>query len=79
MDEKELLGIFGETYEENVSDLKEIRLRLGLSQAKIAEKLTIPLRTWQSWELEERHCPAYVIRLIEHWSKHSTYSHGDWL
>lgn len=50
--------------------LKEMRLERGLSQAKIAKELDIPLRTWQSWELGERKCPEYVVRLIEYYLIH---------
>lgn len=81
MDELELLEACGyEVGEEPwVSDIKIIRQNLGLSQAKFAARLTVPLRTLQAWETGERHCPAYIIRLIEHWAKHSTAEHGDWL
>lgn len=65
--------------EEEYNPIKSLRKELGLSQIKFANKLTIPLRTVQAWELGERHCPAYIIRLIEHWAKHSTAEHGDWL
>lgn len=62
---------------EEYNPIKAIRQELGLSQAKFASRLTIPLRTIQAWELGERHCPDYVIRLIEHWSESSENPRGD--
>ena len=47
--------------------IKEMRLKTGLTQAKIASLLNVPIRTWQSWELGERTCPAYVVNLIEYY------------
>lgn len=44
--------------------IKEIRQSAGLSQAKFAAALNIPLRTVQAWEIGERSCPDYVIELI---------------
>lgn len=80
MDELELLEECGyDITEEEYNPIKQLRKKLGLSQAKFANKLTIPLRTVQAWELGERHCPDYVIRLIEHWAKHSSIDSGDWL
>ena len=44
--------------------VKEIRNHTGLSQAKFAAALNIPLRTLQKWEIGERSCPEYVVELI---------------
>ncbi len=80
LSELEFLALYG--YDINLEEynpIKAIRKELGLSQTKFANKLTIPLRTVQAWELGERHCPDYVIRLIEHWAKHSNEPRGDWL
>lgn len=57
-----------EEYEYN--PIKELRQKLKISQAKFAFELFIPLRTVQSWELGERHCPDYVIRLINYYFSH---------
>lgn len=56
--------------EEEINPIKALRQKLGISQAKFAFTLFIPLRTVQSWELGERHCPDYVIRLIEYYFSH---------
>ena len=44
--------------------IKEIRQLSGLSQAKFSEKYGIPKRTVESWEMGERNCPEYLIKLL---------------
>lgn len=44
--------------------IKEIRTSTGLSQAKFAGAIEIPVRTLQKWEQGERSCPEYVVKLI---------------
>ncbi len=39
--------------------------RSTLSQAKAAEQLGIPLRTWEDWERGVRTPPEYVVAMIE--------------
>ena len=46
-------------------EIKELRNKTGLSQAKFGKFYNIPLRTVQSWELKERECPGYVLQLLE--------------
>ena len=46
--------------------IKEIRTLTGLSQAKFSKKYNIPQRTIESWEAGNRHCPDYVIELLEY-------------
>lgn len=46
-------------------EIKELRDKTGLSQAKFGKFYNIPLRTVQSWELKERECPGYVLQLLE--------------
>ena len=45
-------------------DIKEIRIRTGLSQSKFAEKFCIPPRTLQEWEQKRHEPPSYVVYLI---------------
>lgn len=45
-------------------DLKELRVRRNLTQAALAEKYEIPLRTIQDWEAEKRTPPPYVQKLL---------------
>ena len=41
-------------------ELKESRLRMGLSQKAMAEALNTPYRTYQDWELGNRRIPGIV-------------------
>ena len=45
--------------------LKEMRQKLGLSQAKFAERYSIPKRTIENWESGLRKPPQYVLLLLE--------------
>ena len=45
--------------------IKELRNITGLSQSKFAAIFSIPVRTLQQWEQEERKPPEYVIKMIE--------------
>ena len=44
--------------------LKDLRLASGMSRREYAEYFDIPYRTVQSWELGERECPEYLIKLM---------------
>ena len=46
--------------------IKEIRLKVGMNIKQFGEYFKIPYRTVQSWELEERKCPEYLLELIEY-------------
>lgn len=49
--------------------IKEMRAAAGLTQIKICQLTGVPERTWRGWELGERKCPDYVIRLVEYFLK----------
>lgn len=44
--------------------LKELRQRTSLSQAKFAKKFSIPLSTYEHWEMNVRKPPIYVVKMI---------------
>ena len=44
--------------------LEEMRKEAGLSQKKFAEKVGIPFRTIQDWELGNRVPPEYVVEML---------------
>ena len=46
--------------------LKDLRLASGMSRREYAEYFDIPYRTVQSWELGERECPEYLIKLMHY-------------
>lgn len=45
--------------------IRAIRAKTGLSQARFAERYGIPRRTIENWESGVRTPPPYVINLIE--------------
>jgi DNA-binding transcriptional regulator YiaG len=47
-----------------IDDLKKVRAEKGLSQAKAAELLEIPKRTWEDWERGISTPPSYTLRLV---------------
>lgn len=47
-----------------VEELRKKRLELGLSQAKFAKLIGVPLSTYENWEMGIRKCPDYVVKLI---------------
>lgn len=44
--------------------LREARAATGMSQQGMADRMLIPKRTIQSWELGERVPPAYLMRFV---------------
>ena len=49
---------------DNKDKIKELRKRLGLSQAKFAEKWGIPKRTIEDWEAGKREVKGYIVRMM---------------
>lgn len=45
--------------------IKELREKTGLSQAKFAERYNIPKRTIENWESGKRTPPEYIESLLE--------------
>ena len=48
--------------EENIKAVREAH---NLSRKQFTELLEIPYRTLQDWELGNRKCPDYLIKLIK--------------
>ena len=48
--------------EENIKAVREAH---KLSRKQFTELLEIPYRTLQDWELGNRKCPDYIIKLIK--------------
>ncbi len=46
-------------------DIKDLRERYQLSRQQFSDLFCVPVRTVQSWELGERSCPLYVLRMME--------------
>lgn len=45
--------------------IKQLRARTGLTQAKFAEKFSIPKHNVETWEMGIRKPPVYVVKTIE--------------
>ena len=45
-------------------DLKQWRVRLGLSRAEAARRLPVPYRTWENWEAGTYEPPDYLYRAL---------------
>lgn len=52
-----------------------MRQRTGLTQAEFAERLNIPARTLQNWEIGHRTCPQYIKNLIDYYLTHENLYH----
>ena len=47
--------------------VREIRQLTGMNRREFCEYFEIPYRTVSEWELDGRHAPDYVIRLLEYY------------
>ncbi len=50
-----------------MNKMREIRELTGLNRKEFCEEFDIPYRTVSDWELEKRHAPEYVLRLLEYY------------
>lgn len=50
--------------ENNTNEIKELRLKLGVTQAEISKKLGVPLKTWVNWEQGLSSPVAWARRLL---------------
>jgi DNA-binding transcriptional regulator YiaG len=49
-----------------ITDIKTLREKYSLSRKQFTEMFDIPYRTLQDWELGNRKCPDYLLKLIEY-------------
>lgn len=47
-------------------NIKDLRIKTGLSQSKFAAIIPLPIKTLQGWEQGLKKPPEYVISLIEY-------------
>ena len=47
--------------------IKELRESTGMNRREFCEYFDIPYRTVTEWERDNRHAPAYVLRLLEYY------------
>ena len=57
--------------------IKELRTHSTMSRKQFCEYFEIPYRTLQDWELENRKCPDYLLKLMEYKLKHDGLLKGD--
>ena len=48
------------------SKMRELRKRTGMNRKEFCHFFEIPYRTVTDWELDNRHAPEYVLRLLEY-------------
>lgn len=46
-------------------EFKELRIKRGLSQSDIADRLGVPDRTWRRWENAESKIPSDILPQIQ--------------
>ena len=49
------------------SKIKELRESTGMNRKEFCKYFQIPYRTVTEWELDNRHAPEYVLRLLEYY------------
>lgn len=47
--------------------IKELRESTGMNRKEFCKYFRIPYRTVTEWELDNRHAPEYVLRLLEYY------------
>ena len=47
--------------------IKELRECTGMNRKQFCEYFQIPYRTVTEWELDHRHAPDYVLRLLQYY------------
>ena len=50
--------------------IKELRESTGMNRKEFCKYFQIPYRTVTEWELDNRHAPEYVLRLLEYYIQH---------
>ena len=49
----------------SAADCMRLREKTGMKRTTFCDHIGIPYRTWQSWEMGDRHIPAYIVALVE--------------
>lgn len=50
--------------------IKELRESTGMNRKEFCKYFQIPYWTVTEWELDNRHAPEYVLRLLEYYIQH---------
>ena len=54
--------------------MRKLRESTGMNRKAFCEFFGIPYRTVTDWELDNRHAPEYVLRLLEYYIRHENFS-----
>lgn len=55
------------------SKMRELRESTGMNRKEFCQFFGIPYRTVTDWELDNRHAPEYVLRLLEYYIRHENF------
>ncbi len=50
--------------EKDINEIKELRLKLGITQAELSKKLGVPLKTWVNWEQGKSNPVSWARKLL---------------
>lgn len=50
--------------EKDINEIKELRLKLGITQAELSKKLGVPLKTWVNWEQSKSNPVSWARKLL---------------
>lgn len=64
---------FGENNMDDKNKMRELRESTGMNRKTFCEFFGIPYRTVTDWELDKRHAPEYVLRLLEYYIRHENF------
>ena len=70
MNTQRVLLIWGDGEMDCGSKMRELRESTGMNRKEFCQFFGIPYRTVTDWELDNRHAPEYVLRLLEYYVRH---------
>tara|TARA_S200002703_G_C3784578_1_gene241830 strand:+ start:682 stop:969 length:288 start_codon:yes stop_codon:yes gene_type:complete len=56
---------FERDIQNEMTNLRKERIKLGLSMSECARRADVPFRTWQKWELGTRRTPDLAFKLLK--------------
>ncbi len=62
--------LYGVNEMDRKAKIKELRESTGMNRKEFCKYFQIPYRTVTEWELDNRHAPEYVLRLLEYYIQH---------
>ena len=65
-----VLLVYGDSEMDSGSRMRKLRESTGMNRKEFCQFFEIPYRTVTDWELDNRHAPEYVFRLLEYYIRH---------